>query len=318
MNSKLDKKRILIFLAFAFGIAWAGALVIALTGGIVGSPSLVPGSSYTLAFVMTAVVYMGAPALANILTRLISREGWKNVGLRPNLRRGWPFWLATWFLPAVFTILGAAVYFLFFPQDFDPKLTLLNRMIAQGGPAAAGYSAITLILLQTIQAILISPLLNGLFTFGEEFGWRAYLLPKLMPLGGKRAVLLLGVIWGVWHWPIIAMGHNYGLDYPGFPWLGMLMMVLVCIGLSAFLSWATLRAGSVWPAVIGHAAVNGISALGALVLVEGAGNPLVGPLPVGIIGMSGWIVAAIWIFASSKALRPAETAAPAPLEAPQA
>ncbi len=318
MNTTLDKKRILIFLAFAFGIAWAGALLVALTGGIAGSPSLVPGSNYTLAFVIIAVVYMGAPAIAHVLTRLISREGWSNVSLRPNLRRGWPFWLATWFLPAVLTILGAAVYFLFFPQDFDPNLTQLNKMIASAGPAAAGYSAITLIVIQTVQAILISPLLNGLFTFGEEFGWRAYLLPKLMPLGGKRAVLLLGVIWGVWHWPIIAMGHNYGLDYPGFPWLGMLMMVLVCIGLSAFLSWATLRGGSVWPAVIGHAAVNGISALGALVLVEGAGNPLIGPIPVGIIGMAGWIVTAILIFASSRALLPAETTPPVVSETPQA
>lgn len=318
MTSKLDTKRILIFLAFAFGIAWAGALVIALTGGIVGSPALVPGSTYTLAFLLTAIVYMGAPAIANVLTRLVSREGWQNVGLRPHFRRGWPFWVATWLLPVIFTILGAVVYFLIFPQDFDPKLTLLNKMIAQAGPAAAGMSAMTLILIQTVQAVLISPLINGLFTFGEEFGWRAYLLPKLMPLGGKRAVLALGVIWGVWHWPIIAMGHNYGLDYPGFPWLGMGMMVVMCIGLSTFLSWATLRGGSVWPAVIGHAAVNGISSLGALVLVEGAGNPLVGPVPTGVIGMAAWIVAAILIIASPRALRPSEPPAPVSVETPQA
>lgn len=318
MTQKLDTRRLLIYLAFAFGIAWVGALAIALTGGIAGSPSLVPGSNYTLAALLMATVYMGAPAIANLLTRLITREGWKNVGLRPNFRRGWPLWLAAWFLPAVFTILGAAVYYLIFPQDFDPNLTVINQLLAQSGPAAAGISAVTLIVIQTVQAVLIAPLLNGLFTFGEEFGWRAYLLPKLMPLGGKRAVLISGVIWGIWHWPVIAMGHNYGLEYPGYPWLGMLMMVLMCIGLGAFLSWATLRAGSVWPAVIGHAAVNGISALGALVLVEGGGNVLLGPMPVGIIGMAAWIVSALLIFASRKALQPAEIPAPAPLEPPQA
>ena len=97
MPLTLDKKRIYIFLAFAFGIAWAAWLVIALTGGIAGSPSIVPGSPYTLALVLMAVVYMGAPAIANVLTRLITREGWQNVGLRPKLRRGWPFWLAAWF-----------------------------------------------------------------------------------------------------------------------------------------------------------------------------------------------------------------------------
>lgn len=302
MTSSLDKKRILIFLAFAFGIAWAAALVIALTGGIAGSPTLVPGLPYTLAFVLTAVVYMGAPAIGHVLTRVITREGWQNVGLRPKLRRGWPFWLAAWFLPAVFTILGAVVYFLIFPQDFDPNFTYVRQMLSSAGAAGAVITPLTLILIQTVQGVLLSPLLNGLFTFGEEFGWRAYLLPKLMPLGGRRAALLSGVIWGVWHWPIIAMGHNYGLDYPGYPWLGMLMMVVLCIGLSFFLSWVTLRGGSVWPAVIGHAAINGISALAVLVTVTGAGNPLVGPVPTGIIGMAAWGVAVIVILASRRGL----------------
>lgn len=303
MTSNLDTRRILIFLAFAFGIAWAAGLVIALTGGIAGSPILVPGLPYTLALVLMAVVYMGAPAIANVLTRLITREGWQNVGLRPKLRRGWPFWLAAWFLPAVFTILGALVYFLIFPQDFDANFTYVRQLLSSAAAAGITLTPAAYFLIQTAQAVLISPLINGLFTFGEEFGWRAYLLPKLIPLGGRRAVLLSGVIWGVWHWPVIAMGHNYGFDYPGFPWLGMGMMVLMCIGLGAFLSWVTLRSGSVWPAVIGHAAINGISALAVLVLVEGAGSPLVGPLPTGILGMAGWIAAAVAIFLSRRALQ---------------
>ncbi|TLN09051.1 hypothetical protein FDZ74_11965 [bacterium] len=187
MTSNLDTRRILIFLAFAFGIAWAGALAIALTGGLVGSPVLVPGLPYTLAFILTAVVYMGAPAVAHVLTRALTREGWQNVGLRPKLRRGWPFWLAAWFLPVVFTVLGAAVYFLIFPADFDPKLTYVQSLLDQYGTAGVAFTPLTLILIQTVQGVLLSPLLNGLFTFGEEFGWRAYLLPKLMPLGGRRA-----------------------------------------------------------------------------------------------------------------------------------
>ncbi|MER3459512.1 MAG: CPBP family intramembrane metalloprotease domain-containing protein, partial [Chloroflexota bacterium] len=76
-----------------------------------------------------------------------------------------------------------------------------------------------------VQAILLAPLLNALPVFGEEFGWRAYLQPKLLPLGGRKAMLLMGLIWGVWHWPVVAMGYNFGLDYVGAPWLGMLLMV---------------------------------------------------------------------------------------------
>lgn len=317
MQTKLDTRRVAIFLAFAFGIAWITALVIALTGGIENSPALDANGTVTLALVLMAVVYMGAPTLAHIFTRLLTHEGWSGLWLRPNFKRGWPLWLAAWVLPAVSTIFGAAVYFLIFPARFDTNLSVLSAMLAQSGAAGAAFTPQTLIVVQLLQAILISPIVNGLFTLGEEFGWRAYLLPKLMPLGGRRAVLLSGVIWGVWHWPVIAMGHNYGLSYPGFPWVGMLMMVLFCVSCGSFLSWATLRAGSVWPAVIAHAAINGISAIGVLVLL-GDPDPLLGPMPVGLIGMAGWLLAAALIFLSARALRPAAPVNPARVEnAPQ-
>ncbi|MCC6147860.1 MAG: CPBP family intramembrane metalloprotease, partial [Anaerolineaceae bacterium] len=145
-----------------------------------------------------------------------------------------------------------------------------------------------------VQGVLISPLLNGVATFGEEFGWRGYLQPKLMPLGARKAMLWMGVIWGVWHWPVIAMGHNYGLDYSGAPWLGMLMMVVFTFITGTLLGWITLRSGSIWPAVIGHAAINGIASLPALFL-QGNPNPLIGPLPVGLIPLIVWAVPAAYL-----------------------
>jgi membrane protease YdiL (CAAX protease family) len=110
----------------------------------------------------------------------------------------------------------------------------------------------------------------------------------------------MGLIWGVWHWPVILMGHNYGLDYPGAPFLGPLVMVWFTLTLGVLLGWLALKAKSVWPAVIGHAAVNGIANLGAL-LSQGQPNPLVGPTPVGLIGGAGFALAAlaIWLLALS-------------------
>ena len=298
-NTAIDTKRILIFLAFAFGIAWAAGLVIVLTGGLSNSPQLAPG--ITLALALMATVYMGAPTLANIFTRLITREGWKNTMLRPNLRRGWKFWLIAWVTPAILTILGAVVYFVIFPQHFDSTLTNLKAQLEQVGQGAMNPWMVVII--QTALGVLISPIVNSIATFGEEFGWRAYLLPKLMPLGGKKAMLVSGIIWGIWHWPVIFMGYEYGLDYPGYPWVGPLLFLLFATAAGIFLSWVTLRGGSVWPAVIGHSAMNGIAALPALFVI-GTPNPLLGPLVVGVIGGIAYYALAAVLFFNPRALAP--------------
>jgi uncharacterized protein len=304
MMTGIDRRRIYIFLAFAFGIAWLAGLVIYLTGGLAHSPQIAPG--ITLAFILMASVYMGAPALANILTRIITREGWRNVLLRPHIKRAWWCWLAAWVLPAVMIIAGAALFYLFYSDHFDPELIRLQLMLP-----ANTFSPWAFVLIQTVQAILISPLINGLFTFGEEFGWRGYLLPKLMPLGGRKAVLISGVIWGVWHWPVIAMGHNYGLDYAGWPWLGMLGMVWFTLVAGIFLSWVTLRGASVWPAVIGHAAINGIAGIAILPQVLGTDpNLLLGPYPTGIIASAGFTLVAVWVFFHPRALAPMDPPPP--------
>jgi uncharacterized protein len=306
MTTGIDRRRLLIFLAFAFGIAWLAGLIVFLTGGLADSPEITPG--ITLAFILIASVYMWAPALANILTRIITREGWRYSLLRPRIKRAWPYWLSGWGLPAVMTIAGAALFYLFYSHYFDPDLARLQAFLPEGT-----ISPWLFILIQTLQAIIISPLINGFFTFGEEFGWRGYLLPKLMPLGGRQAVLVSGVIWGVWHWPVIAMGHNYGLDYPGWPWLGMLGMVWFTLVAGIFLSWITLRGASVWPAVIGHAAINGIAGIAILPQVLGTEpNLLLGPYPTGIIASAGFTLAAILIFFHPRALAPMDLPEPPP------
>ncbi len=294
METKVDTRRIVLFLALAFGIAWLTGLIIYLTGGLTNSPQIGPGIS--LALILLAAPYMWAPAAAHILTRLLTHEGWKDVGLRPHFRRGWPYWLMGWVLPALMTIAGAVVFFLVFPGYFDPSLARVQQMMA-GSASLAGRSPWIIVVVETLTGVLVSPIVNSLATFGEEFGWRAYLLPKLMPLGWRKAMLLIGLIWGVWHWPVIFMGYEYGFSYPGFPWLGPLLFIWITFCFGVFLAWITLRAGSVWPAVIGHAAINGIAAL-AVLTTTGSPNPLLGPLPVGIIGSLGYAIVALILFFS--------------------
>jgi membrane protease YdiL (CAAX protease family) len=292
METKVDTRRVVLFLALAFGLAWLTGLVIYLTGGLANSPQIGPGLS--LALILLAIPYMWAPAVAHILTRLLTREGWKEVGLRPHFRQGWAYWLMGWVLPALMTVAGAVIFFLVFPRFFDPDLAKVRQMIT-GSATFAGLSPWAVVIVETLIGILVSPIVNSLATFGEEFGWRAYLLPKLLPLGWKKAMLLIGLIWGVWHWPVIFMGYEYGFSYPGYPWLGPLLFIWITFCFGVFLAWITLRGGSVWPAVIGHAAINGIAAL-AVLTTTGAPNPLLGPLPVGIIGSLGYAIVALLLF----------------------
>lgn len=293
MTQSIDTRRILIFITLSFGIAWTVALLIYFTGGIIGSPMLVPALNLTQATTLLVLLYMPAPALAHILTRIITHEGWKDTMLRLRFRAGWPSWLAAWLLPAVLVIVGGTMYFVIFPNQFDSQLSTLQSMIDQSGQDIP-LTASTLLIVQTVQALLLAPVINALPTLGEEFGWRAYLQPKLLPLGWRTAMVLMGVIWGIWHWPVIAMGYNYGTGYPGAPWTGMLAMVWFTFTVGTMLGWLTVRGGSVWPAVIGHGAVNGIAALPALV-AKGNANPLLGPLPIGIISSAGFTLVALWM-----------------------
>ena len=295
----MEKRRLKLFLILAFGISWASALVIALTGGLVNSPELIPNSGVTLALVLEASVYMWGPALANIITRAVTKESWQNAFISPKLKSGWPYWLAGWFGPGLATIIGIVLFFVILPQYYDSNFTVLRAQLETANPGST-INPVNLVISQTVMALLIAPILNGISTFGEEFGWRAYLLPKLKAaMGGRKALLLSSAIWGVWHWPIIVMGHNYGLDYWGYPWLGLLVMVWFTISIGVFIGWISQKAGSVWPAVIAHGALNGIAALGML-FVNGATPMVLGPTPAGVIGCMAFTVTSAIILAKMK------------------
>src|SRR5262249_36961132 len=114
---------------------------------------------------------------------------------------------------------------------------------------------------QTAAAFTVALPFNMIFTFGEEFGWRGYLLPRLAPLGGGWAAILTGIVWGLWHAPIIVT-QEY--NYPGHPWLGVLAMVGLTTALGVVFAWLRFRSGSMWPAALAHAAVNAQAGMGLL------------------------------------------------------
>ncbi len=297
MISKIDRKRIFIFIAIAYGL-YIGAYLVIYLGGDQFSSYRDLASPQANAL-RTGLMF--APLIAHIATRLITHEGWSNSSPRVDFHRGrWRYYLAAWFLPIVAIIVGGTIYYLLFPGKYDPTMAEARALGLAGSDMESWKFFIT-----QLGIAILSPIppfsMVLLVAFGEEFGWRAYLLPKLLPLGARKAVLLVSVIWGAWHWPAILTGFNYGLDYWGAPVVGPLLFVLTLIFPSALYAWVTLRSGSVWPAALAHSA-NNVAGKLMRYFLYGAMNPLIGPGSQGIIGGLGYVLLGLLIFLNPRAL----------------
>lgn len=305
----IDRTRIVLFLAITFGLTLAPYLVIFLSNWRLNS--LLEGHPMRLFL----VALMFAPLLANIAARLITREGWSNTMLGISFRSGrWRYFLAAWLLPPIAAILGGVLYYLLFPAHFDPSMTFYRQqgLTLYGNQLQSLGYLLVQVAIAIVKPIWVTTLL---FSFAEEIGWRAYLLPKLVPLGPRKAALLVGVIHGIWHWPsILILGSNYGSDYWGAPVSGPLLFVFSVTLTSVFYTWVTLRSGSVWPAAITHAAINTWNML-VCIFCTADQTPLIGPGSQGVIGMLGYALLALLIFFNSRSFAqapfaPAETSVP--------
>ncbi|MGB4594848.1 MAG: CPBP family intramembrane glutamic endopeptidase [Anaerolineaceae bacterium] len=305
MLEPIQKRRVILFVVITFVIAWLIALIIYATGGLTNSPMVIETLNMKLSTLLLSLGVMTAPAVSNILTRVITHEGKQELWLKPfRQKRAGRYWLASWLLPAVLILLGMVVFFVVYPNYYDSGSQTLMEL-AKTQQTGITLSPSLILMISLVQGLILAPFLNGLFTFGEEFGWRGYLLPKLLPLGGRKAALVSGAIWGVWHAPMIAMGHNYGVDYAGYPWLGIGMMILFCVLFGVFMAWITLKEGSVWPAVVAHAVLNGVAAF-PVMLTLGEPNPILGPFLMGAVAGIPLLLLAVMLLWLPNALKQGE------------
>lgn len=288
---KQDWLRILLYIGITFLLTWGYCLLILYP--VIKGESINGVPSITAQLLTAAVMFF--PALGVLITRLLTKEGFRESWLMPNLRGNIKTYLLAWFGPSILTILGALLYFLIFPDQFDPDCGYMQATLDSMGATAEDIPIPLnlLMVVQGIQGIFLGPIMNFVTCFGEEWGWRGYLLPKLskrLPL--LPTLLISGIIWGLWHAPLTIVGHNYGLGYPGFPFTGIGMMCLFCITLGVFMSYVTLKTGSCIPAILSHGAVNGFAALG-IYFTHNGGNAFIGPAPMGIIGMIPFMILAV-------------------------
>lgn len=286
MENNINRKRIFIFLGLVFIISWGIASIIPLSKNEYGS-------SFS---VIVLSIMMIIPALSSLLTRFITKEGFKNLYLKPRFKTNIKYYLMAYFLTSVFIILGFTIYFMIFPNMIDTNFTVLKDTLENQGVSVDNIKAIVMINL--LQGIFIGPIINIIFTLGEELGWRGYLLQKLSKeFSLQKSIIISGIIWGIWHAPIIAMGHNYGTRYWGYPFMGILAMIIFCIVIGTYLSYLVVKTKSVIPCAIVHSAINGFVSFPIYMCKAGA-NVFIGPTILGIVGGSVFIIVSILCFKS--------------------
>lgn len=282
--SRVRAASVVVFVALSCGLAWLVALPLWLGDGL-AEPSawfLLPAMMMTpavAALVVTFALRVPAPG-----ERLRVLGVWP---LRPARRVVW-LMVAGWLVPPLLVVLGIVVAAALGWVRLDPTFQALSAKIAEALPAGAPMPPVEIVVISQILLIPVGALVNSVLAFGEELGWRGWLVPALRPLGTWPTLLLTGVIWGLWHSPLILLGYNFGRT----DITGVLFMIGGCVTWGVLLGWLRLRSASVWPAVLAHGSLN---AAAGLVLIFAAAQPdfaLAGPL-----GIAGWIVAAVVIAA---------------------
>ena len=228
---------------------------------------------FTLIYAVMGILVLALPAQAttisavgggtNILMLLIlivirtlsGKQAFERAGLRGGKPLHWLLYgLAFVLFYGLSTALNAA---LSLGQPSDPA-ALLEAM--SGGQQSVDMPLGVLRVVLFVQTVVVGPLLGLIMGFGEEYGWRSYLQGELVKLGKVKGVLILGVIWGVWHYPVIWMGHNY----PGYPVWGSVVMTGYTILLGFVLGYVMLKTGAIWLVAFLHAINNQVLAFFAL------------------------------------------------------
>lgn len=216
------------------------------------------------------------PALVAIFLRLIFAEGFKNSGFRFGKFKNYMYMLV--FIVG-FTVISILLNSLIYGKNPDWQLVNMgtNALTLLGKPASAG-------LFWTFQFLIIGLVANLTFPIimmlGEEYGWRPYLFQKLLPLGFWKANIITGVIWGLWHSPVILMGYNYGL----YTWIGVLLFTFVTILLGTVFNYLYVRGNSVILTAVGHGWFNGL--VPSVLLLTGFMGKETIVAPLGLIGIA--------------------------------
>lgn len=271
------KKKSNQFLIITYAICWSMMAVFYLFGGTIKSKG----------FMFISLVFMITPAL---ITVVIQKYFYKeNVAESLQVKFNINIWfLIAIFAPIIISIAAFGTGLLFNGVEYSPDLSgMYERMKEFVDPdkieqMKLGYATLPMhpFWISVAQAIVAGATINAVFAFGEELGWRGLLQKEYKHMGFWKSNIKIGIIWGIWHAPIILGGYNY----PGHPRIGALMMVAFCLLYSPIISFVRIKAKSVIAAAIFHGTIN--ASIGLSFMLLKGGNDLT----VGGLGAAGLLV----------------------------
>ncbi|REK75098.1 type II CAAX endopeptidase family protein [Paenibacillus paeoniae] len=189
------------------------------------------------------LLLMWAPGLASIFTRLVLHEGFKDISLRFGGRRTLKTWPVILLLPIVIGLIAYGLAWITGLVDYVTPDTLMK--------AHPAVIFLGVLLLQLVVGSL-EGLIGGA---GEEIGWRGYMLTRMIDAKIPNPMLISGIIWGVWHLPVMIFGAYYSGPILA---LSIVLFMISVTSFSCILGRLRLTTGSVWPAIFLHATWNAV------------------------------------------------------------
>ena len=235
-----------------------------------------------LSYTVFGAIYMLLPTICVIILQKLHKEKlFSNLNISFRFNR---WFLVAGVIPILYAFITLGINLFFTNVSFSANYEgLLSSLPAEQATLVAEqlskFPPVVLLLINLVQVIIAGCTINAFFAFGEELGWRGYLLKALKGKKFLSVSLITGFIWGLWHFPLILIGHNY----PQHPITGVGMMIIWCILLSPVITYMVIKSKSVITAAIYHGTLNAIAGIGVLYLV--GGNDLTN----GVTGIAGFI-----------------------------
>lgn len=231
MTNKTDNiKRLAVYLLITFALASFPV--------IFAAPM---NNSAVMSFIVSEI-FVCSPAIASLITRAVTKEGFRDMKLHLRLRGNLRWYLLAFAVPVLFI-----------------SAQLLLPVITKGHSDWLGGFTFTNVL-SSLCILVAETAVVSVRLLGEELGWRGYMNQKMEPLLGTLGTCIVGgLIWGAWHFPMDFSGYMQGFSTLSEALEATLSRMLLTVAAGSLLMWLTKKTDSVWPAVISHMAVNSVN-----------------------------------------------------------